>query len=288
MRVLCVGVATLDIVNVVPDYPPEDSEVRALSQSQRLGGNAANTAVVLAQLGAQVAWAGHLGCDADVADATFDAAGVDLSQAVRCSSASMPTSYVSLSATTGTRTIVHHRKLDEYPADAFANIDLHAYDWLHFEGRAVDQLAEMLAHARAACAVPISLEVEKPRPGIEALFRHPDWLFCSHDYAQAVGCANAETFFKRLPNRLAATCTWGAAGAWAVDASGQLFHAPAPRLTSVVDTLGAGDVFNAGMVFRLGQGEAVATALDDAVRLASAQCRVPGLTLTAETLSAWR
>ena len=60
VRVMCVGIATLDIINRVEQYPAEDSEVRALAQSQRMGGNAANTATVLAQLGVQAFWVGNL------------------------------------------------------------------------------------------------------------------------------------------------------------------------------------------------------------------------------------
>lgn len=40
-RVMCVGFATLDIINRVVQYPAEDTEVRASAQSQRMGGIAA-------------------------------------------------------------------------------------------------------------------------------------------------------------------------------------------------------------------------------------------------------
>lgn len=39
-RVLAIGIATLDIVNLVSVYPTEDSEVRALDQRVTRGGNA--------------------------------------------------------------------------------------------------------------------------------------------------------------------------------------------------------------------------------------------------------
>ena len=106
MRVMCVGVATLDIVNRVSEYPPEDSEVRAYSQSQRMGGNAANTAVVLAQLGVQVFWVGNLAQPAEIIERGFARHGVDASLAVRIPGAAMPTSYILLSETTGSRSIV--------------------------------------------------------------------------------------------------------------------------------------------------------------------------------------
>ena len=173
-RVMCVGIATLDIVNRVERYPAEDSEMRALAQTQQMGGNAANTAVVLAQLDVQTFWVGNLVESTPIVDQSFGRHGVDASLAVRIPGGVMPTSYILLSEANGSRSIVHYRDLPEYPADAFVRLDLRPYDWVHFEGRAIDQLAGMLAHARRHGGLFVSLEVEKPRPGIEDLFDQAD------------------------------------------------------------------------------------------------------------------
>ncbi len=45
-RILGVGTATLDLINSVAAYPPEDSEVRASAQRRARGGNCANTLAV--------------------------------------------------------------------------------------------------------------------------------------------------------------------------------------------------------------------------------------------------
>ena len=115
-RILCVGIATLDIINHVAEYPVEDSELRALSQSRRMGGNAANTAVLLSQLGHTVSWVGNLGPGGDIVEETFRQHRVDAAAAVRLTTGGMPTSYVTLSESTGSRSIVHHRDLPEYEA----------------------------------------------------------------------------------------------------------------------------------------------------------------------------
>lgn len=279
-RILCVGIATLDIVNQVERYPVEDSEVRALAQSQRLGGNAANTACVLSQLGHQVSWVGNLAASAPLIEQQFAHFGVDISLASRLPGGVTPTSYITLSQASGSRSIVHYRDLPEYPAAAFQWIDLRPFDWVHFEGRAVDQLTRMLQRVRGMCGLPISLEVEKPRPAIEALFEQADLLLCSRDYALLSGHADAAALLASLAGTIpAATCTWGEAGAWAVDHQQAIFHAPAPRLERVVDTLGAGDVFNAGMVHGLASGVPVAQSLAGAVALAADQCAREGLEL---------
>ncbi len=277
-RVMCVGIATLDIVNRVECYPTEDSEVRASAQSRRMGGNAANTAIVLGQLGVEVFWVGNLADSAELVEHSFARHGVNASLAVRVPDAVTPTSYILLSEVSGSRSIVHFRDLPEYCAEDFSKLDLQAFDWVHFEGRAIDQLPPMLRRVRD-CSCAVSLEVEKPRPGIERLFGHADLLLFSRDYARARGFADAATLLRSLPSGVLATCTWAADGAWARDRDGRLLHAPAPKLTSVVDTIGAGDVFNAAMIHALVTGLDVEQALQTAVALASSQCAKEGLVL---------
>lgn len=280
--VLCVGIATLDVINRVAEHPPEDSEVRAVAQSQRMGGNAANTATVLSQLGEQAHWVGNLAQPAEVIERTFARYGVDTSRAMRMPGAVVPTSYILLSAATGSRSIVHYRDLPEYRAEDFIKLDLTGFDWVHFEGRAVDQLLPMLRWARGVNGLPVSLEVEKPREGIEALFTQVDLLLLSRDYAQAKGYPDAATALRSLPQGVIATCTWGEAGAWAIDRDGLIRRQAAPQLESVIDTIGAGDVFNAAMVHALSGGQALQQALPAAVALASSQCMRAGLDLTGD------
>jgi len=278
-RVMCVGIATLDIINRVEQYPAEDSEVRALAQSQRMGGNAANTATVLAQLGAKAFWVGNLAQPAETIDRGFARHGVDTSHALRFANAVMPTSYILLSEANASRSIVHFRDLPEYRAEDFLALDLRSFDWVHFEGRAIDQLVPMLWRARVMCGLPVSLEVEKPRAGIEELFGQVDLLLCSRDYAQAKGFADAPALLRSLPRGVPASCTWGEQGAWAIDHDGRQLHVAPPPLESVIDTLGAGDVFNAAMVHALSSGRTVEQALRAAVALASVQCTREGLEL---------
>ena len=274
---MCVGTATLDIVNRVAEYPAEDSEVRAHSQSLRMGGNAANTAIVLAQSGVQTCWVGNLSDQAHVVEQTFLRYGVDASLAVRISNGTLPTSYITLSEATGSRSIVHYRDLPEYRAEDFLRLDLRAFDWVHFEGRGIGQLTAMLQHARSTPGPTVSLEVEKPREGIEALFEHTDLLLFSHDYARIKGFKDADALLRSLPRGRRATCTWGAQGAWAIERDGRVLRAAAPALDAVVDTVGAGDAFNAGIVHAVSTGQSLDQALRDAVNLASSLCAREGL-----------
>ncbi len=166
-RILAIGIASLDIVNLVADYPDEDSEVRALGQHVTRGGDATNTLVVLSQLGHTCSWGGVLAKEAATAliRADLESYNINLSHCRHLSGGKNPTSYILLNQATGSRSIVHYRDLPEYDFDQFTRIDLRDFDWLHFEGRNIDVTLEMLQHARCVAPhLPLSIEIEKPRP----------------------------------------------------------------------------------------------------------------------------
>ena len=276
MDILAVGVATLDVVNQVERYPHEDAEVRAVTQHVTGGGNAVNTLVVLGQLGHRVSWAGSLAGDAgsDRIVADLRRRGVDLRHARRYPDGCTPTSYVISSRASGSRTIVHYRQLPEYDAVSFADIPTGGFDWIHFEGRNIPELAKMLSRLPRDC--PCSLEVEKPRQGIESLFFGPRLLLFSRHYAHAQGFDEAATFLRSLQDGLRpgslAICAWGDQGAWGVATGGDILHSPAFPPARVVDTLGAGDVFNAAVIDQLSKGASLQRILEVACRLAGRKC----------------
>ncbi|MES9873319.1 MAG: PfkB family carbohydrate kinase [Candidatus Sedimenticola sp. 6PFRAG7] len=282
MRILAVGIATLDIINTVDAYPGEDQEVRASQQRLSRGGNATNTLVVLSQLGQKCDWAGVLADDPDssylVAD--LNRYNIDLGCCEAYPGGKTPTSYVSLSAATGSRTIVHYRDLPEYSAAAFEKVALEDYDWVHFEGRNVPDLALMLQRAKAN-GVACSLEIEKPRAGIEELFGLPDVLLFSRAYAVEKGYDQPADFLRSVQPLISrggkVFLAWGEEGGAALDADGRFCSSPAFAPGQVVDTLGAGDVFNAGVIHALLCGSPVEQALEAACRLAGKKCGQEGL-----------
>lgn len=282
-NILAVGNATLDIINIVDDYPKEDQEVRASSQQLRRGGNACNTLAVLSQLGHTCCWAGTLANEPDAAiiRADLDDHRIDYSAVHLFEHGKVPTSYVCLSRLNGSRTIVHYRDLPEYRFTDFALTDLTAFDWIHFEGRNIGEVKKMMDHLHHHQPnTMISLEVEKPREGIEELFDLADLLLFSRGYALHRGYHDAEAFLQMIvanQNNLIATCTWGEKGAFVISDGSMLFHTPAFAPALVVDTLGAGDTFNAGMIDQLLHGHTSEVALIEAARLAGKKCGRYGL-----------
>ncbi|MEW8029289.1 MAG: PfkB family carbohydrate kinase [Candidatus Thiodiazotropha sp.] len=283
MRVLAVGGATLDIINSVATFPNEDDELRAIAQQQCRGGNATNTLVALSQLGHHCSWAGTLADDAASRFIKSDLQqnGVDTQWATIQPGGVTPTSHIITSQATGSRTIVHYRDLPEYQVEAFEKIELDNYDWIHFEGREVSAYEAMLRHARhAPYSASISLEIEKPRNGIERLVALADVVILAKAYASACGFRHAQDLFDSIRSRSESAvlfATWGEEGAWLQTADRDTLHAPAYHPPEVIDTLGAGDVFNAGVIDGLLAGSAPAAVLRKAVRLAGEKCGRRGL-----------
>jgi ketohexokinase len=285
--VLGIGVAVLDVVLSVDSYPAEDDKLRAAARRMGVGGNAANTLTVLAALGHRCGLASALAADADGQRLTEElhTRAIDLSPARIHTEGSTPVSYILHSLANGSRTIVHHRTLPEFGFEDFMRIDLDRWDWLHFEGREIAATALMMEHALSR-GKRISLEVEKPRPDIERLFPLASALIFSRAYVESTGDGAAE--FLELVHRLLPGrqlfCAWGDEGAWTVDAHDRPLHVPAWTPPRVVDTLGAGDTFNAGIIDGLVQGLAPAEILASACRLAGEKCGFIGL----PTAGSWR
>ncbi|WP_353570059.1 PfkB family carbohydrate kinase [Candidatus Albibeggiatoa sp. nov. BB20] len=282
-HILAVGIATLDVINIVDEYPKEDTEMRASGQRICRGGNATNTLVVLSQLQHQCTWAGVWVDEPDghIILADLQRHNINTHYCHIEKTGKVPTSYILLSQQTGTRTIVHYRNIGEFSFEQFQKIDLSNIDWLHFEGRNVIETHKMLQWVKQQQPyLPISLEIEKPRLGIERLFQYVDLLLCSQSFANHHAYYNATEFLHDLRQQVADTdlvCAWGHLGAYAIDRRGKVLHSPAYPPPQVIDTLGAGDTFNASLIDSFCQQQDLSTALHEACWLAGKKCGQVGL-----------
>ena len=287
-KIPAVGIATLDIINTVKRYPPMDSETRALSQHKTRGGNATNTLTVLSQLGHQCCWAGVLVDETDTQLIRKDLAlyNIDISACQKAANGQMPTSYITLDQQTGGRSIVHFRDCPEYSFASFKTLDLATYDWIHFEGRNITETRLMLQYLKKHHpSIPCSLEIEKSRPDIASLFHLTTVLLFSKDYVLKKDKQDPSGFLQTLKKPLdtIATCTWGSHGAWLIDDSGTVHHATPSNNSNIIDTLAAGDTFNAGLIHALCIKNSQHQALNYAAQLANHKCHqsgLAGLTLT--------
>ncbi len=283
--ILAIGIATLDIINTVENYPQEDTEVRAIQQRICRGGNATNTLVMLSQLGHRCSWGGVCVESPEGKRILADLAlfAIDIGPCRILSEGTVPTSYILLNQRNGSRTIVHYRDLPEFSWADFEKIDLSSFEWIHFEGRNVEETVKMLQRVRSCYPnLPVSVEIEKPRVGIEALFGYADILLFSKGFAMSQGYFDAPTFLRAMRqsyalNSWSCVCAWGDEGGYALGSEGRLLHSPAYPPPQVIDTLGAGDTFNAGIIDSLCRQQDLEVALHHACQLAGEKCGRMGL-----------
>lgn len=282
-KILGIGNAVLDIILTVPHYPHEDEEVRAIKKSMSLGGNVNNTLYVLNQLGHNTAICTTVAADSEakLLLTGLKERNISTDHIQKFIQGRTPSSFVTLNAQNGHRSIVHYRDLPEVTFDYFAKIEIEEYDWLHFEGRNLDNLPGMLNIAKTFLTnQPISLEIEKPREGIEALIPLANLVIFSHHYAQEKGFNDGQALLSEIQKTTTHSnlvCTWGNQGVWYTSPNGEVLHTPAEAINPVVDTLGAGDTFNAGLIHHLIEGHSLTESVNQANILAAQKCRQYGL-----------
>nr|XP_033795551.1 ketohexokinase isoform X2 [Geotrypetes seraphini] len=289
-KILCIGLVCLDIISVVDKYPEEDTDTRCLSQRWQRGGNASNSCTVLAQLGAPCAFMGSLAAG-HVGNFVLDSLkhySIDISHVITHPECSLPASMVISNQTTGSRTILHsNSNLPDVTAQDFENVDLSQYKWIHWEGRNADEQVKMIQRVEEYNKtlpmdqkIIISVEIEKTREHLYQLFGYGDIVFVSKDLAQHFGFDSAPEALKGLHNRVkngaCLICAWAEKGADAMGPDGVVIHSDAFPPDVIVDTLGAGDTFNASVIFALSTGKTIKEALTFGCQIAGRKCGVHG------------
>ncbi|XP_028653048.2 ketohexokinase isoform X4 [Erpetoichthys calabaricus] len=290
-KIMCIGLVCLDIISVVDKYPEEDTDTRCLSQRWQRGGNASNSCTVLSLLGARCAFMGSLAAG-QVANSfvlnDLQKYRIDVSHMIQHLDCSLPSSVVISNVTNGSRTILHNSSnLPDVTAENFKAVDFSDYKWIHFEARNSDEQVKMIKRIEqyndlvaAGQKISVSVEIEKTRDDLYQLFSYGDVVFVSKDVAQKFGFNSASEALKGLYSKVKKgailICAWAEKGADGLCSDNKIVHSDAFPPEKIVDTLGAGDTFNASVIFALSNGKSLQEALTFGCKTAGKKCGLHG------------
>ncbi|XP_069829387.1 ketohexokinase isoform X2 [Dendropsophus ebraccatus] len=188
----------------------------------------------------------------------------------------------------GSRTVtLYDTNLPDVTADDFKRVDLTQYKWIHWEGRNVDEQIKMIQRVNEYnkdCPtdqrITISVEIEKERDDLYQLFQYGEVVFVSKDVARHFGfSSSAEAvvgLYPRVKKGAYLVCAWAEHGADALGPDGRVLHSPSFPPETIVDTLGAGDTFNASVIYALSKGQTIEEAITFGCRVAGKKCGIQG------------
>ena len=270
------GECALDHVGVLADGLPKFAGKRPLVEYRQLpGGQVATTVLGVARLGLRAGFVGAVGDDeaARRVLAPLEGAGIDLSRVRRVPGAATQLALILIDRRSGERTLVWYRdpKLrlaahDVDPAFIASARALHV-DTGH------PAAAEAAARAARASGVPVVLDADARRPGLEGLLRVVDFPIVSQSFAEDLSgdVSVSETLASLVRNGARmAVVTPGEAGAIAQIGDRQI-RSPAFAVEAR-DTTGAGDAFRAGFLLGLLAGQDPERTLEWAHAVAALNC----------------
>jgi sulfofructose kinase len=277
-HILCAGIAVLDEVFHVREFPAPDTKAEATEFFAVGGGNAANAAVAIARLGARVAFAGPIGGPSGedaIGDRVMNALGaegIDCGGCVRLAGARTPISAILLSAQ-GERTIANYRdkRLDLVtPADPdrlVADIDVLLVD------NRYPAFVTPICHAARRRGLAVVIDADKATVETDPLFALGSHVIFSGD------CLRRTTGIDDLAAALSRMAQFTDAFLAATNGSSPVLwrEGEAIRVMPVfevaaIDTLAAGDVFHGAFTLSFAEGRGIAEAMRFAAAAAGLKC----------------
>jgi sulfofructose kinase len=287
-QVLCAGIAVLDAVFGVAQFPVPEAKTDASAFMIISGGCAANAAVTIARLGGRARFAGPLGGPAgeeaigDRIVAALARERVDCADCPRVPGVASSMSAICIDPQ-GERAIVNYRDdrlAAARPSDPSALVA--TADAVLADNRFPEFVLPICAAARAR-GIPVVLDADKPTRATDSLLRIATHVVFSAEGLRAT--AGSEDPAVGL-ERIAALS--GSFLAVTDGAHGVLWLAPGPqrkgrRMSAFpirpIDTLAAGDVFHGAFALALAEGRAAADGLRFAAAAAAIKCtRFGGIT----------
>ena len=277
-HILCAGIAVLDEVFRVREFPLPDTKAEASEFISVGGGNAANAAVAIARLGGKVTFAAPLGGPPGL-DATGDRIvrglaeeGVDCGGCMRVDGVRSPVSAIFVNER-GDRTIANYRdrRLDTVvhgdPDRLLAGIGAVLVD------NRLPEFVTPICRAARRRGLPVVIDVDKPTVEADPLLAIGIHVIFSGDCLRRI--AGTDDLAAGLARVAKFTGAFIAATngplpvLWRED---QAVREMAVFPVTAVDTLGAGDVFHGAFTLALAEGSGIAGAMRFSAAAAGLKC----------------
>lgn len=279
---LFVGLATLDVIQLVEKLPAENEKIRALDFAFAAGGPAANAAVAFAH-GYSKLGSGLEDADDGVLVTRISNDGIgdlihdDLEKNHVCVKASAvpgntPSTVATILVTksTGDRAVVSatdQRKIA--PAYSALDIEVEDFDVVETDGYETDLSLEVLKRARSA-GITTVLDGGSVKSYTEELLPFIDVAIVSEPFAAGRSSSELFDYLAKFGIKYSAITRGSKEIIYSADA---VTGTVKTCQTTAVDTLGAGDFFHGGFVKALGRQklspDTFVTALSKAARIAA-------------------
>lgn len=282
-----IGRNSWDRVLAVDHYPKPDQKMNVNASSNQCGGQVANTLVAAAKLGAKTKYLGKFGDDANgqaVRNALFKA-NVDISQSKIIPGVPNQSATIIVDQKNFTRNVftLKDPKLDIQPKD-FQQKDYTCGKILYLGARNIDEIKSFAKVGKAKNCV-IAIDLDETHPEADHLLSNVSILFCPQSYLEYfVHGESIQSKMKLLHEKHSlemVCCTLGDQGSIGYD--GKQFYQKSAFKIDVIDTTGAGDVFQAAFLISLLRNKTLDECLSFGNAAAALNCKQLGSQLGAPT-----
>ncbi|KAI3435937.1 hypothetical protein D9Q98_001995 [Chlorella vulgaris] len=246
VKVVGMGSSCQDLLAQVATFPCPDAKLRTEAFEAQGGGNCGNALTAAARLGLHATIVSKIGDDGvgDGILAEFQRDAVDTSHMLRAEGSPSPFTYIVVDREGGTRTCIHTPGQPMTPEELTAELAgsaLRDAALVYFDGR-LTEAALVLAAAARQRGVPVLVEAERLRPGLEQLLGMADFVVSSTHFPQEwtgeelLGDALVATF-GRLPHIRWLITTLGSRGSVLLERGGDEESAGAAVLDDLLPLL---------------------------------------------------
>jgi sugar/nucleoside kinase (ribokinase family) len=273
---LGIGLNATDTLILVPKFPAYAGKVAMEREILSPGGQVASAMVTVANLGKRVKYIGTVGDDerGRVQLESLRKTGIDLSDVEVRANCANQSAYIVIDESTGERTVFWSRpECLRLKAESMTPEKIGTARMLHIDGEDIEAVAKAAEVAREM-KIPVSMDLDTMRPGLDRVLRHVDYLLSSSEFPSA-WTSESDPFraLERIQSEYGmkvAGMTLGAHGAL-VRVDGEFVYSPA-FVVNCVDTTGAGDVFHGAFCYAVLEGMGMRESLEFSNAMAALNC----------------